>query len=234
LNSPKIRLFLSIIKLTSLNKHVTIQQLVDELGIQLKYHVSALKNRLKELGNEGYMDIDIESITASKRQRTNLALLAVREGADIENVCNVLGWKEFENIVYEILNFNGFYVKRNLVFRSAKRKYEIDVLGLKEDLILSIDCKHWKKSWQRTAIKKSVKAQIDRTMALTKLWPKLRGKLNIFLLEGMEVLPIIVTLFETPIKIFKNVPIVPIFYFQNFLNALHTRIEELKTFKVEN
>jgi len=153
---------------------------------------------------------------------------------DIENISNTLGWKEFEEIVSEILAFNGFYTKRNFVFRTDKRKFEIDVLGLKEDLILAIDCKHWKKTWQRAAIINSVKAQIDRTIALTKLWPKLEDKLNVLFLEGTHVLPIIVTLFETPLKSFKNVPIIPIYYFQNFLNVLYTRLEELKTFKVEN
>ena len=71
------------------------------------------------------------------------ALSAIQEGVPIDEVANNVHWKDFEGLVAEILELKHFEVLRN--FRMKKPTMEIDVVGKWLDVVMLIDCKHWKR-----------------------------------------------------------------------------------------
>jgi len=111
------------------------------------------------------------------------------------------------------------------------RRYEIDILGFREPFMLSIDCKRWKRSWQRAATIRAIKAQVERTLALIQSLSSLKDNLKITDSENFGFLPLIVTLSDTPLRIYEKVPMVPIFHFQNFLNEMPAHTDKLMILK---
>jgi len=169
-------------------------------------------------------------IEASPSQRLKMAIHALTLGADFERVCGLLSWSEFENIAAQAFEANGYRVMRNLRFKQASRRWEIDIIGLKEPLILCVDCKHWKRGWQKAATMKAVEAQIERTEAFAKALPNYYQKAKLEEWETATLLPIVMSLTLGPCKFYSNVPIVPVLQLQDFINELPAQAHLLKNF----
>jgi Holliday junction resolvase-like predicted endonuclease len=166
---------------------------------------------------EGLLQLHNEQVTASPKQRLNLALLAIQAGVDVEHVSTLMNWQEFEDLVIVIMHHNGFTTQKHFRFPSQTQRFEIDVIGTKSSLLLLIECKRWKKSWQTSATRKIVEEQLKRTKAFINSYSKIRRKLRMTKQKQLKVLPLILTMSETPFKLYKKLPVIPIFYFQNFL-----------------
>lgn len=128
---------------------------------------------------------------------------------------------------------NGYHTQKHFRFRHNKRGAEIDVLGFKEPLILSVDCKHWKKCWQKSAIIKAVRAQVKRTYAFAQYISVLKDKNLITNWKETKIIPILVTLSVTPFKLYENVPVIPIYHLQNFLLENPFYEDKLKVFAIK-
>ncbi len=173
-----------------------------------------------------------EFVEVDEIQRMKLAVHALRLGADIEAVCRLLDWSEFEQVAIFAFNVNGYKVKKNLRFKWAGRKWEIDVLGLKSPLIVCVDCKQWIRGWQRAAAIKAVEAQIERTKAFTEsLDFHVKQLPQLLTWKKILVAPVVISLFSAPLKFYKNVPIVPVLKLQNFLNELLAHVHEIRIFQ---
>jgi len=220
-------LLISIVKLTS-SGPATMEQ----VALDAHLPVTVARERLRELGRLDLIKINRDMIEATDTQLLELAIEAVKLGADIERACRFLGWQEFENFAIIALEYNLFKTRKHFRFKWANRRWEIDILGFNEPLILSVDCKHWKRSWQRTATMKIVDNQIKRTKAFSQALPKLKNKIGIEKWRKIEVLPVILTLGATPFKFYKQVPIVPILQFRSFINELPAFVNCLTTFRV--
>lgn len=73
-----------------------------------------------------------------------IAIVALKNGANILDVCNTLHWHDFELFTSEIMRLHGYVVFNN--YRLKKPTREIDVIGIKSKNALLFDCKHWKKT----------------------------------------------------------------------------------------
>ncbi|MEM5836492.1 MAG: restriction endonuclease [Candidatus Aenigmatarchaeota archaeon] len=133
----------------------------------------------------------------------------VAEGEDIEDVLKIFGWKEFEEVVSEILERNGFKVKKNFRFK-VDRKYEVDILAYKGDLVLCIDCKKWSSGrYKKSGIRKSVELNEKRVKALKEfLGEKFRAS---------RFLSLIVTLLDEDLVLENKTLIIPIYKLNSFL-----------------
>jgi len=200
------------------------------LSEETRMPAGVVKQNLLGLARKGLVTtIDGKEFETSGEQRLSLAVLALREGADMERVCKALGWREFEDLVALALDQKEFEVKKHFRFKRSRR-YEIDVVGLKEPLVLSVECKHWKRSWRRAATIDAVRAQVDRTRALAQSLPEPRDRLGVARWGEVRFMPLVLTLSNTPLKICDGVPVVPIFHFNSFLNEMKTYMDELMTF----
>lgn len=148
-----------------------------------------------------------------ENDRLKTCLLAIQMGAPVEEVSRSLDWKNFESLTAEILDANEFETTRNLVL--TKPRMQIDVIGIKSDVAILIDCKHWKRSSQ-SSLEKAVKKQIERTKRFLKTE------------DVKAAIPAIVTLHQE-IRFIDKVPIIPIFQLSSFCEEFYGNLDDLNT-----
>jgi len=142
-------------------------------------------------------------------------------GEEIEEILKEIDWKEFEELVASILEQHDFSCVIHFKFKT-KRFYEIDVLAAKNNIILAIDCKKWKRGrYKKTGLKYAVEAQEERVKELKKFL-----RVNKLLAEKLRLkgklyfLPLIITWFEEDLLKFNDTFIVPIWKFNQFLLSI--------------
>ncbi len=195
-----------------------------------KLPLSITKNLLKKLQNNGLIYLRNKVIDANSLKRLKLAVHAVQLGADLERVSSFLDWKEFENIAAVAFERNGYTVNKNLRFRHAGRRWEVDIVGCKKPIVVCADCKHWHHGMYPSAIRRIVEEQVERTSALAKSLPELADKIECASWGRVELVPAVLSLVTARFKFYNNVPIVPVLQLQDFLSQLPAYVDSLKHF----
>lgn len=149
-----------------------------------------------------------------ENDRLKTCLLAIQMGAPVDEVSRSLDWKDFESLAAEILDASEFETTRNLVL--TKPRMQIDVVGVKSDVAILIDCKHWKRTSQ-SALENAVKKQIERTKRFLKTE------------DVKAAIPAIVTLYQEEAKFIDKVPIIPIFQLSSFCEEFYGNLDDLNT-----
>ena len=149
-----------------------------------------------------------------ENDKLKTSLLALKMGAPIDEISQILEWRDFESLVAEILELREFDVTRNLTL--TKPRMQVDVIGIKAGIAILIDCKHWKRS-SYSALETAVNKQIERTKHYISK-EKIRA-----------ALPAIVTLYQEEVKFINKVPIIPIFQFDSFCDEFYGNLEEMET-----
>ncbi|MEM2211332.1 MAG: hypothetical protein QW372_06510 [Nitrososphaerales archaeon] len=180
---------------------------INEIAIKAQLGVIVVKEVLEELSKNGIGILINDKVKFEDKDRMFTSILGIKYGLSVEEVSKFLSWKDFESFVSFISSQNGYSVSKRV--RWKKHSMEIDVLAIKNDLGLAIDCKHWKRI-NHSAMNKIVQLQIERARRFMR--SNLSSKLNV-----KFTLPIIVTLYSNDINFINKVPIVPISKFQNFL-----------------
>jgi len=222
----KTDVLVSILKLT--NNGPTVEELV-AMDANVPVHVT--NNVLKGLREIGLIECENGKIEVSSNQRVKLAIHAINHGMDIEKVCKVLEWIEFENFAATAFETNNFAVKRRFRFKASGRRWEIDVLAYSEPIIVCVDCKHWRRGWGNSAITKVAAAQAQRTKVLAKNLQGIQREIGLDDWKQATLFPVILSLFPGPVKFYKKVPVVPILQLQNFLDEFQGHITELRHFR---
>lgn len=141
----------------------------------------------------------------------------LHSGKTIEEIIADFDWKEFESLVAEIFSANGFFVKKNLRFKT-NRRYEIDVLAVNKEVAFAVDCKEWGRGRYKTSgLRISTENQVMRAENLKKFLknnPIARKRLKI---ENQEILPILVTWLQEDLQKHNNSLIIPVWKLNNFL-----------------
>jgi Holliday junction resolvase-like predicted endonuclease len=176
------------------------------------------------------IEFEHKLIEVSSNQRVTLAIHAINNGTDIERVCKVLEWKEFENFTATAFEKNNFAVKRNFRFKAAQRRWEIDVLAYSEPIIVCVDCKRWRRGWGNSAITRVAVAQAQRTEALAKNLQSIQRDIGLDDWGHATLFPVILSLFPGRVKFYGKVPAVPILQLQNFLDEFRGHKTELTHF----
>ena len=138
----------------------------------------------------------------------------ISNGAQIENVAEHLDWKDFEDLVAQILEIKGFDTIKNMIL--TKPRMEIDVIGTNHGITMLIDCKHWKKL-SNSALNTIVLKQIERV----KHYVTKTGEII--------AVPVIVTLYQEQIQFINKVPIVPIQQFSSFIDEFYGNLDQMKS-----
>ncbi len=168
----------------------------------------ALKEVLSFLKSKNIAELDGNTVRFEKGAKVLTAVSAVKLGSSIDEVSKALNWKDFEEFTCFILEYNGYRVYKNFRLRNPRR--EIDVLAVKDDRGLVIDCKHRHYSMGVSSISKAAKAQVERGEELMK--SKEAKSLNL-----SHIIPLIVTLYSEKVFFMNKVPVVPIDKFPHFL-----------------
>ncbi len=161
---------------------------------------------------------DEETVRALKEAipDDNLLESFLSKKLSIEDLASKISWKSFEKLTKVMFNQIGYSTITN--FRINRK--EIDVLAFNQNLVFAADCKHWKKM-SACSLKKSAYMQ------------KLRASFLISTLtfSKKQIIPLIVTLYESELKIIDNVPIVPIFKLKDFVINIYGYMELITVIK---
>lgn len=145
---------------------------------------------------------------------------------DLQQLSVKLTWQEFEHLVENALAGHEFRVTKNYRFstKARKKRWEIDVVGVRGTILLAFDAKHWARAHQApSALEKAAATQATRVTVLAGE----RGRLGDLLFQfkigvpSLVLVPAVVTLFEPPFELAQcGVPVVPIrklgYFLQNF------------------
>lgn len=142
------------------------------------------------------------------------SILAISMGAAIDEISRMLEWQDFESLAAEILEKRDFETTRNVIL--TKPRMQIDVIGIKSDIAILIDCKHWNNMTQ-SALQSAVKKQIERTKQYI-------SKENI-----KAAIPAIVTLYQHDLQFIDRVPIIPIHQLDSFCDEFYGNLEKLQS-----
>ena len=223
--TAKTEAILAILKHTS-NGPAQKDVVAKEAGIP--GHV--LNGLLTDFHRNMLIQLETNQIELSPNQRVNLALYAINQGTDVERVCKVLEWKEFENFSAVAFEKNKFKVKKRFRFKTAQRGWEIDLVAYNQPIIVCVDCKRWKRGWGNSAIRKIADAQAQRAEVLANNFQDIQRKIGIDW-KNATLFPVILSLFPGQVKMYNRVPVVPILQLQNFLDEFLGHASELLHFK---
>ena len=109
--------------LISILKHTNSGPAAEQaVAMDANVPVQVANNVLRGLREIGLIECENELIELSSNQRVKLAIHAINHGTDIERVCKVLEWIEFENFAATAFEKNNFAVKRRFRFKAAQRR----------------------------------------------------------------------------------------------------------------
>lgn len=208
-------MFISLLKLTR-DGPVSHELINNDVRMPLQ----VAKKLLRGLQKDGLIYVRHNVVEADQTQRVELAVRALKSGADIERVSNVLQWKEFEGIGAIAFERNGYVVSKNVRFKHEGHRWEIDLVACKKPTVVCVDCKHWHHRLHKSILEKIVEEQIARTRALAKSLPSPIIRIECTPSTGARFVPAILSLVIDKSKFFNGVPIVPILQVQDFLNQL--------------
>ena len=192
-----------------------------------------VRKLLKKLQNEGLVYLEDNVVETNSANRLMLAVKAASLGADIEHISAFLRWQEFEDIAALALERNGYVVTKNVRFKHAGRRWEIDAVGCRIPLVVCVDCKHWHRGLTPSILGKIVEAQVERAHALADALPNTELKIECAKWDKAKFIPVILSLFPSSFKFYDNVPVVPVLKLQDFLIQLPAHVASLKYSKKE-
>ena len=196
--------------LTGISAETTAEEFMIRAGIRSK---PIAENVLDFMRNNGIGSLSGSKIIFSNGDKLKIAILAVKMGCDIEQISEKLTWKDFEALSSKILRLSGYKTAIHVTF--LKPRMEIDVVGLKSQFAITVDCKHWKHG-SISILSFYTKRQIERTKNL------LIKRSNI-----SSAIPIILTLHSTKVLFINGTPIVPITKFRSFLDGLEDNLSQV-------
>lgn len=146
----------------------------------------------------------------------------LRRGIPVEEATKDLEWKDFEGVVSDAFEANGFRTMRNLRFSHEKRRYEVDVVAMERPRLVAVDCKHWGlRAGKGSALKAASLAQLNRAVNLGKKAQEIPG-IGIGGWGEATIVPCVVTLYEERVVESGGVLIVPLAKLNSFIEELRS------------
>ena len=155
-----------------------------------------------------------EQVYFEESDKLKTGILAISMGAAIDEVSRLLKWQDFESLAAEILEKRDFDTTKNVIL--TKPRMQIDVVGIKSDVAILVDCKHWKNMTQ-SALQSAVTKQIERT------------KQYLVKEDVRAAIPAIVTLYQHDLQFIDRVPIIPIHQLDSFCDEFYGNLEKLQS-----
>ena len=111
-------------------------------------------------------------------------------------------------------------MRRNVRLRKPTR--QIDIVAESPSLVLSVDCKHWRRGAGAAGLEGPALAQAERTELLA-----VRSRKG----GSMAFLPVLLTMVDSQVKVVEGVPVVPLQALRDFLASVSRFDEGLSYFK---
>lgn len=171
------------------------------------------KEMLDNLMQNGIGRFEDGQIQFEDSDKLKTGVIAISMGAPIDEISRMLEWQDFESLAAEVLEKRDFDTTKNVIMKNPR--IQIDVVGIKSEVAILIDCKHWNNMTQ-SALSEAVKKQIIRTKQFISKH-KLRG-----------AIPAIVTLYQHSVQFIDKVPIIPIHQLDSFCDEFYGNLEAMQ------
>jgi hypothetical protein len=159
--------------------------------------------------------IDDGHFSVESRSRVQLALEVARVGP-LKDAAKALSWQEFESFGAECLAEAGFRVEKNVRVKGEGRAWQIDLIGYRGDLVLTIDCKHWNTSGYESRLAPPAEHQRKATSHLLRALTEKTDNQG----KSVQGLAVILTLLEPPLQFLEKAAIVSVEQLPGFLTAV--------------
>ncbi len=161
-----------------------------------------------------------ETITINREKRIDLAMQVVELGVEIVEVVKLMTWKDFEGLIAGILSENSFHCTESFRRRGTSnvKGMEIDVIGVRGPMALSVDAKMWSvRGGKASALRTAAEKQKERTIRLTTQLSQLSEKIPSMVKGQYTIIPVMVTWLVEEVEIHEGVPVVPVFKLNAFI-----------------
>ena len=148
--------------------------------------------------------------------RFKLASAAFHLGV-LEEAAEELTWQEFEKFSQDCFRDAGFDTRKGLIVRDSSRRWQIDLVARKNSIILAVDCKHWGPPNHPSKLRKPAEHQRSAIRILVHKM-QVDGVPNC---AELTALPMLLTLYEPPVRTLDEVALVPIAKLPDFLNNIN-------------
>jgi len=218
----------SVLKKTLENSGVSIEDICKEARMPR----AIVLEILNKLSGDSLLEVKEDRVIVNGEQRLKIAVKAVNLGSDIERVAKFLSWAEFERFSRLSFELNDFRVISNFRFTLLRKRWEIDIIGVKRPMVISADCKHWRRRWSGSASAKAAIGQAERTKALAEASKRIKSKIGISGWMHAYFIPAVLSLFPSQYKFYEKTPIVPILQLKDFLQNIIIHLDEVNYFYV--
>jgi hypothetical protein len=188
---------------------------------------------LNHLVKQGLVGASEEAVEATLEQRLEIAVRAVKAGADMERVSQALGWLEFEEMSAYTFEANGYSVKRRFRFNAEGRRWEIDLLATRRPLVVCAECKHWSNGLGNMTARKIVEIHLEKVRILSENAAILIDKGLLRDWDRAVFVPMTLSLQPARNKIYRRIPVVSVFELPSFLNEFQGQMDWLAIFPVD-
>jgi hypothetical protein len=117
----------------------------------------------EELSGLELVELDGRNLTVRPGGRVLVGRYLLQRGVSVEELSRILDWREFEDLVSQSLEAQGFATWRN--FRMKKPTREIDAVGVFSGFAIAFDCKHWQRA-SLSALSLAATKQVQRAQQL--------------------------------------------------------------------
>jgi hypothetical protein len=208
-----IRVFLETLRLGRDGSRVELEEVALKARVSESFVRKVLTNVMGDTNNDW--------VSLRPRVRIQLALEIARAGR-LRDAARVLTWQEFENFAAKCLEEASFRTEKNVRVKGDGRIWQIDVIGLRGELALAIDCKHWNTPGNPSRFKPVAVHQRAATSHLLTMLRDTMGRDS-----KLEALPMILTLSEPPSPFAEGAVLISVEKLPSFLSGVTPYDESL-------
>ena len=160
------------------------------------------------------------TMTIDREKRIDLAMLITENGVEIAEVVKLMTWKDFEGLIASILSENNFACTESFRRRGTSdiKGMEIDVIGIRGRMALSVDAKMWSvRGGKASALRTAAEKQKERTFRLTSQLAQLSKKIPSMMKGLYTIIPVMVTWLVEEVELHEGVPVIPVFKLNSFI-----------------
>jgi|SRR2546428_12172339 len=208
------RVLLETLKMTKKREIVDLEEIACKSQTTLSFVKGVLSRTISLLL--------ADHVSLSPRERVQLAMEVARQGKS-NDATRALSWQEFERFAEECLGEAGFQTEKNVRVTGDGRAWQIDIVGLRGDLVVTVDCKHWNTPGYLSRFKLAAEHQRKATLHLLArpLEKTIQGD------KERQALPVILTLSEPRGRVSEGVVLVSVEKLPSFLSGVTPYDENL-------
>jgi len=209
-----VRVLIETLRLSQDGNRVLIADIASSARSTESFARKVLRNVLSEL--------DDNWISLSPGFRIKLALDIARAGR-LGDSARALTWQEFEKFAEICLEEAGFRTEKNVRAKGNGRAWQLDVVGVRGDLVVTMDCKHWNTPGHLSRFRLAAEHQRTATQHLLArpVEKVTQGD------KERQALPLILALSEPPAQSSEGVVLVSVEKLPSFLSGVTPYDENL-------